>query len=198
MLAPWNLAGQRGSRLGFRVVICLREFVVHLLQEPVFTNSLSHFGFQDGPLTPKLRAVQSESHEAVSERRRRVDSCRSNRLKFAVVPHDDFARAIFAFRKSFLEQKIVERVVLNMNRETFYLGIFAWPLRNRPRDQSRANFQSEVVVETPTPVLLDHESEQWSSGPRSRFGADCLGNGDGTVGELKFLRFVDYLRRGVS
>src|SRR2546422_641047 len=170
MLALWTLAGHRGCRLGFRFVICLREFVVHLLQEPILTSSLSHFGFQDGPLTPKLRAVQSESHEAVSERRRRVDSCRSDHLKFAVVPHDDFARAIFAFRKSFLEQKIVERVVLNMNREALYLGIFAWPLRNCPRDQSRSNFQSEVVVETPSPALLDHESAPWSSAPRGPFG----------------------------
>src|SRR2546422_11427377 len=198
MLALWTLAGHRGCRLGFRFVICLREFVVHLLQEPILTSSLSNFGCQDGPLTPKLRAVQSESHEAVSERRRRVDSCRSDHVKFAVVPDDDFARAIFAVRECFLEQKIVERVVLNMNRETFYLGIFAWPLRNRPRDQSRANFQSEVVVETPTPVLLDHESEPWSSGPRSPFGDDCLGHGDGPDGALRFLRLLDSFHCNVA
>src|SRR5437667_4521342 len=29
---PWNLAGQRGCRLGFGVVICFSEFVIDLLQ----------------------------------------------------------------------------------------------------------------------------------------------------------------------
>src|SRR3989449_102587 len=131
-----------------------------------------------------------EPNAAVAVRRaRRVDSSRSAALKFGVAPDDDFARAIFAFRKSCLEQKIVERVVLNMNREALYLGIFAWPLRNCPRDQSRSNFQSEVVVETPSPVLLDHESAPWSSGPRSPFGDDSLGHGDGPDGALRFLRY---------
>src|SRR3989475_10964997 len=197
-LAPGNLAGQRGCRLGFRVVIFLGEFVIHLLQEPIFTSSLSHSGFEDCPLTPKLRAIQSQSHDAVTERHPRVDSCRSDHFKFAVVPHDDFARAVFTFRESFLEQKVLERVVLNMNRKTLYLGIFAWPLRNRPRDEGRANFQSEVIVEIPSPVLLDHESEPRGSGPRSRFGDDCLGHADGPEGGTQVSALLDCLHAASS
>src|SRR2546425_10240853 len=108
--------------------------------------------------------------------------------KSPVVPHDDFPRAVFTFRESFLEQKVIERVVLNMNREMLYLGIFAWSLRNRPRDQSRANFQSEVIVEASSPVFLDHESESRRSGLRSA-GDGCVVHDDGPEGGLRFLRY---------
>src|SRR5439155_4046929 len=146
---PWNLAGQRGCRLGFRIVIGLSEFVLRLLQEPILTSSLSHSSFQECPLSSKFRAMQGESHDAVAERYRGVGSFRSDHLKFAEVPYDDFARPIFPFGEGFLEQKVVERMVLNMNREALHIRIFAWPLRHRPGDERRANFQSEVIVETP-------------------------------------------------
>jgi len=44
---PWNLAGQRGCRLRFRVVPFFGEFVLSLLQEPILTRSVSHSGFYD-------------------------------------------------------------------------------------------------------------------------------------------------------
>src|SRR2546426_3741435 len=166
----WNLAGQRGCRLRFGVVICLGEFVIDLLQEPILTPSLSHSRPDERPLSPKFRAIQSESHDAFRERSSNVGSCGSDHLKFAEVPHDDFARAIVPFREGSLEQEVVERVVLNMNREAHYLGVFAWPFRHRPRDEDPADFQAEVVVEIPGPVFLNGESGSRGSGPRLRFG----------------------------
>ena len=44
---PWNLAGQRGCRLRFRVVPFFGEFVLNLPQEPILTRSVSHSGFYD-------------------------------------------------------------------------------------------------------------------------------------------------------
>src|SRR5437773_9427366 len=175
---PWNLAGQRGCRLGFRIVIGLSEFVLRLLQEPILTSSLSHSSFQECPLSSKFRAMQGESHDAVAERHRGVGSFRSDHLKFAEVPYDDFARPIFPFGEGFLEQKVVERMVLNMNREALHIRIFAWPLRHRPGDERRANFQPEVIVETPGPVLLDDESRSRDSGSRSELGDGAGGHGD--------------------
>src|SRR2546422_5594995 len=93
----WNLAGQRGCRLRFGVVICLDEFVINLLQEPILTPTLSHSGPDECPLSPKFRAIQNETHDALSERSGSVGSCRSDHLKFAEIPHDDFARAIVPF-----------------------------------------------------------------------------------------------------
>ena len=179
---PWNLAGQRGCRLGFRIVIGLSEFVLRLLQEPILTSSLSHSSFQECPLSSKFRAMQGESHDAVAERHRGVGSFRSDHLKFAEVPYDDFARTIIAFRQTSLEQKVVERMVLNMDREALHARILAWPLRHRPGDERRANFQSEVIVETPGPVLLDDESRSRGSGSRSRSGDACGGHADGPAG----------------
>src|SRR2546428_12701990 len=166
---PWNLAGQRGCRLRFRVVPFFGEFVLDLLQEPILTRSVSHSGFYDCPFSPRFRAVQGESHEAAAERGRRVGSFRSDHRILAEVPHDDFARPVLTFRKGFLEQKVVERVILNMDREALYLRIFAWPLRHRPGDEGRPNFQPEVIVEIPCPVFLDSEPES-RSGSMSRFG----------------------------
>src|SRR2546428_2302379 len=162
---PWNLAGQRGCRLRFRVVPFFGEFVLDLLQEPILTRSVSDSGSYDCPFSPKFRAIQGESHDAVAERGRRVGSFRSDHRILAEVPYDDFARPVLTFRKGFLEQKVVERVVLHMDCEALYLRIFAWPLRHRPGDEGRPNFQSEVIVEIPCPVFLDSEPES-----RSCFG----------------------------
>src|SRR5437667_2167460 len=175
---PWNLAGQRGCRLGFRIVTCLSEFVLRLLQEPILTSSLSHSGFQECPLPAKFRAIQGESHDAVAERHRGVGSFRSDHLKFAEIPYDDFARTIIAFRQASLKQQVVERMVLNMDREALHIRIFVWPLRHRPRDECRANFQPEVIVETPGPVLLDDESRSRGPGSRRELGAGAGRHGD--------------------
>src|SRR5712664_483640 len=111
MLTPtsWNLAGQRGCRLGFRVVVGVGEFVLLLLQQPILTFASAHLGLDDDPLSPKFRAIQSESHESFAKRYGGILRLRSDDLKFAEVPHDDLARAIFAFREGFLEEKVVER-----------------------------------------------------------------------------------------
>ncbi len=139
-------------------------------------------------MSSELPAKQSESHHAVVERYRRVVFTRSDHLKFAVVPDDDFARAIITFREGSLEQKVVERVVVDMNREALDLRILAWPLRHRPRYEGRPNFQSEVIMETPSPVLLNRESASRSSGPRSRFGDGWGGHADGSE-SLRFLLY---------
>src|SRR6266849_8133893 len=142
MLTPtsWNFAGQRGCRLGFRVGVGLSEFVLLLLQEPILTFASAHFGLDDDPLSPKFLAIQSESHEPFAKRYGGIVRFRSDDLEFAEVPHDDLARAIFAFREGFLEQKVVERVVLHMDREALDLGILARPLGDRPRNEDRADF----------------------------------------------------------
>src|SRR5436853_996794 len=183
---PWNLAGQRGCRLGFGVVICFSEFVIDLLQAPILTLYVSHSGLHDRPLSPKFRAIQGESHDAVVERGRCVGSLGSDHLKFAEVPYDDFARAVFTFREGFLEQKVVKRVVFHVDREAPHTRIFARPLRHGPRYEDRANFQPEVIVEIPGPVLLDRESGTRSSGPRIRFGDDGRGHADGPDGPSGF------------
>src|SRR5438034_9048751 len=156
----------------------MSEFVRNLLQEPILTISVSHFGPYDYPLSLKFRAMQGESHDAVAERYRSVGSFRSDHLKFAEVPYDDFARTIIAFRQASLEQKVVERMVLNMDREALHIRVFVWPLRHRPRDECRANFQPEVIVETPGPVLLDDESRSRGPGSRSKLGGGAGGHGD--------------------
>lgn len=178
----WNLTGQGGFRLGFRVIVGFSEFVTNLLQEPVLSPSLSHSGSYECPLSPKFPAKQGDSYDAIYERDGRVGSRRSDHLIFAKVPHDDFARAIFSVRQGSLEQKVVDRVVRNMDREAPYVGIFTWALRHRPRDEDGANFQSEVIVEAPSPMFLDPESVSRALGPRSRFGYDWRGHVDNPVG----------------
>jgi len=54
-------------------------------------------------LSSKFPTIQSESYYAVSERYACVGTCRVDHLKFAEVPHDDFAGAIFTFREGSFE-----------------------------------------------------------------------------------------------
>jgi len=125
--------------------------------------------FVGSSILPKFRAVQSESDDAVSERLGGVCSCGFDDLIIAEVPHDDLARSVFTFREATLEQEVVERVVLDMDCEALYVGIFAWPVRHRARDEGRTSFKSEVVVEIPCPVRLYRESGPRSSAPGCRF-----------------------------
>jgi len=138
-------------------------------------------------LSSELPARERESHDAFDECGCSVVFTRSGRLKFAVVPHNDFTRAIIPFRKGSLEQKVVERVVVNMDREALHPRVFGWPLRHCPRDENRADLQSEVIVETPSPVLLDHESASRCPGPRCRIGDDWGRHADGLKASGFFL-----------
>jgi len=139
-------------------------------------------------LSSEFPSIQNESQHAIVELDCRVVFSRSDHLIFAVVPNDDFARAIVAFGEGSLEQKVVERVVLNMDREALHLRIFGWPLWHRPRDENGADLQSEVIVEAPGPMSLDHESVSRGSGLRTRIGDDWGGHADGPGG----LRFLPY------
>jgi len=116
--------------------------------------------------------MQDESYDAVSERHGCVVSDGRDHLIFAEVPNDDFARAIVTFGEGSLEEKVVDRVVIDTDREALYLRIFAGPLRHRPRDKNGSNFQSEVIVEASSLVFLDPESESRGPGRRCRVGYD--------------------------
>src|SRR5437899_391151 len=110
------------------------------LQKPFLSLASAHYGLDYDPLPPKFLANQSESHESIAERCGGIIRLGSDDLKFAEVPHDDFARAIFASGEGFLEHQVVERVVLDMDREALDLGILARPFRHRPGDEDRAGF----------------------------------------------------------
>src|SRR5919201_2033320 len=166
----WNLAGERGLRLAFRVIVGLGEFVADLLEEPILAIPASHPRSEDGPFSSKLLAVEDEMDHAVLERRGRVGSRGSDHLIFAIVPHDDFARPVLRIGQGSLEQEIIERMVRYVDGEAPDRGILAGPLRHRPRNEDLTDLQPKVVVEAPRPVLLDPESVSRGFDVRIGFG----------------------------
>ncbi|MNY53752.1 hypothetical protein D3C86_1895370 [compost metagenome] len=46
-----------------------------------------------------------------------------------------------------------------MDRDTLFAGIVARPLGHRPAEQHAIEFEPEIVVQPPRPMLLDHETQ---------------------------------------
>jgi hypothetical protein len=58
-----------------------------------------------------------------------------------------------------LEVSVRDRVILDVHGEPLHLGVEARPLRDRPAQQHAVELEPEVVVQSGSGVLLDHETE---------------------------------------
>ena len=76
------------------------------------------------------------------------------------VPNDDRAGPVLALRYDSFEGAVVDRVVLNHDREMLLVRVEAGALGHRPRLQRAVELQSQVVVEAARGVLVDNELER--------------------------------------
>ena len=97
---------------------------------------------------PVRRLTVAEGEDAVLVRR--VD---------AGVPDDHLAGAIVPRRDHRLEGQIIQRVVLDHDRQPLLVGIERRPLGHGPRLQRPADLQPHVIVQTPRGVLLHHKAQ---------------------------------------
>src|SRR5690606_14739187 len=104
-------------------------------------------------LAGELLAVKREDQLAVAHALVGIDQ----RLPGAAVPHDHVAGTVLARGNRALEATVLDRMVLHVHRQSLVRRIEAWPLRHRPTEQDAVVLQSEVVVESAGPVLLDDE-----------------------------------------
>jgi hypothetical protein len=74
-----------------------------------------------------------------------------------VVPHDDGPGPVVVLRDHPLEVGVLEGVVLDVDRQAPDLGSDRRPLGDRPALEDAVHLQTDVVVQAPGGVLLDHE-----------------------------------------
>src|SRR5262249_42906942 len=96
-------------------------------------------------------AVQVELEAAFAQRL--VDV--AVRLPGAAIPHHHRAAAILALRNGALEGAVLDRMVLDVDREPLVGGIEARPLRNGPAQQRTVMLEPEIEMRRPRRVLLD-------------------------------------------
>src|SRR5258708_6843421 len=75
----------------------------------------------------------------------------------AFIPQNNFTCAVIPFRNGPLEAAIIERMIFDVNRETFDRRIKRRPLGHSPGLQYAVDFQTKVVVQTSCVMALDNE-----------------------------------------
>jgi hypothetical protein len=81
----------------------------------------------------------------------------------AVIPDDDLTGAVLTLGNGPLELPVVERVILDVDREVIGLGVHRQALGQRPRHEHAVAFESKVPVQRSGVVLLDDERREWST-----------------------------------
>ncbi|MGY4356834.1 hypothetical protein ACVW0J_003327 [Bradyrhizobium sp. i1.7.7] len=79
-------------------------------------------------------------------------------LPGAAVPEHDRAAAILPFRNRAFEIAIVERMVLDLDRQPLVMRIERGSLGDRPRLEHAVELEPQIIVQSRRIVLLDHEA----------------------------------------
>ena len=75
-----------------------------------------------------------------------------------LVPDNDLAAAVLALRNRPFEFSVLERMIFHLHCKPLVAGIHRRPFRHGPRFQDAVNFQSQVVVQPRSGVLLHHKN----------------------------------------
>ncbi len=76
----------------------------------------------------------------------------------AAIPQHDGAAAILVVGNGAFEIAIVQRMILDLDREPFVARIERWPPRHRPGFEDAIEFQPQIVMQAGRVMLLDHEA----------------------------------------
>src|SRR5205814_3544308 len=98
----------------------------------------------EAPPAVQLLALERERESAFLHAGARV----VDRLPGPVVPHDDAAPAVLAFRNHAFEVRVLDGMVLGLHREALLARIEARALRHRPALERPVELETEVVMQT--------------------------------------------------
>src|SRR5207249_4978740 len=79
-------------------------------------------------------------------------------IPIAAVPELHSAAAILVFRNGAFEIAVVERMVLDLDREPLVVWIERGAARHRPGLEDAVEFEAQIVMQTRCRVLLDDET----------------------------------------
>src|SRR6185295_11957356 len=107
-----------------------------------------------------------------------VDVLGLERAEPAVIPDDHGSRPVVAGGDHALEGAVLQRMILDVDRQPLLLDARGGPLRDRPALQRAVQLEPEVVVHVARPVLLDDETRggSGSGGFRARSLPERLGS----------------------
>src|ERR1700760_1362808 len=80
------------------------------------------------------------------------------RIPGAAVPQLNRAATILVFRNGAFEIAIVERMVLDFDREPLVMRVKRWSSRDGPGLEDAVELEAEIVVQPRRGVFLDHEA----------------------------------------
>ncbi len=83
----------------------------------------------------------------------------------AAVPDHDGAAAVLALGNGSFEVGVFDRVIFDLDRQTFLRGVEAGTLGDRPAFERAAHLQAKVVMQVAGGVLLHDETLALRNGP---------------------------------
>ncbi len=146
--------GLRGEALRVRLFALYRVGVGLLDEQPLLAlrpGATAGAHQREGP----AQLVALELEEQLPSPEPLVDVLQ--RRPAPAIPHDHRPGAVVPLGDHALEVRVLDRVVLHVDREALHRRVEGGPLRHRPGEQHVAPLEAEVVVESPGGVLLDDE-----------------------------------------
>ncbi len=131
------------------------ELVVLVQQQPLLLAGAVLAPPYQEEATPQLLAVQLEVQLAGLHRGHRVVVAHEGPR--TPIPHDDVATAVLAVTDHALEVGVLDRMVLDVHRESAGGRVEGRALRHGPARQHTVHLQAEVVVQPPGAVALHDE-----------------------------------------
>lgn len=134
------------------VILRPRRVVLMFDQKPVFLLSW-HVRAHQIPDSAEFFALQFEFELALGVGLLRI----FERNPHAAIPDNHIAGTVMPLGNTALERRVIQRMVFDMHRQTFDLGVERRPFRHRPALQCAIEFQAKVVMQVRSVVLLDAE-----------------------------------------
>ena len=167
----------RGDRLGIlqelvlvaflgRLVAMLDQEPVGALAAPASTLLAVPFHPHQHPAAMQALAFEDELEVALLQAFMRI----ALRQPVAAVPQLHRAAAILAFGNGALEVAVVERMVLDLDRQALDRRIERRPLGDRPRLEGAVELETEIVVQPRGVVALHHEAQRLAGRDRGFAG----------------------------
>src|SRR5690606_27837562 len=140
------------------VVVALGDaprVVLSFKEEPLFLvggRTGAGPGADEQPAAAELFAGEDDGEPAVFDR---FGGIAFENFIQAAIPQHDGAGTVVALRNVALEIPIVERMVLDADREVFVARLFRKPFRNRPRGEGAFDFEPEIIMEAAGAMFLN-------------------------------------------
>ena len=157
-----------------------RVLVFALDEEPVLVL-VARFLMHPDEMPPavELLPMKLELEMSLGEALVRI----ADRRPCAAIPHKHRAAAVFALGDRAFERAVVERMVLDFDREPLLAGDEARAARHRPALQHAVELQPKIVMEPPRVVLL-HDEAVAAPGLRGDLRPRLRGGGKVALGAI--------------